>query len=451
MFLTRSLIKKKKNCAPHHPHRHGLWRGMAQVRPTTVEVKGGRRRGKIVRPRDHAGWQWMFYCFVLVYLFFLSVCAWNPAAAVCRRAKERDGRCCGEERKNKRKETKPNRRITEKRRGRRRRIRRRRRRRRKIRGKKKQQIEAVRQNGMRAIQKRTTVLAGTLYRGSTRRRSLTDERRRRRPCAPRPCACVKRGRLYAPPRRWGTFVPPPTVDGSALSSRRQRCRRHRRRRRRPPADGSLLQSVFDRTRSWTLVPSSLVKFLVLDKLLLIRISRRVGPRVSIIVVVFFVFNVTTVRVVFFFFCPLNFPSTPLCATFCRHIARAANNKAGKTNLNFTRPPKTFDPIAPVVRHHSNRRAMSRRRRRWPDDDDPFSRFSPASHPRVMDTKTSTYHHHHHLHQQTKKQTSAAAVIVRSRPVQFAQTLARVLRIGRKEKISKKAANKVRRVEHEDYT
>lgn len=64
----------------------------------------------------------------------------------------------------------------------------------------------------------------------------------------------------------------------------------------------------------------------------------------------------------------------------------------------------------------------------------------------MDTKTSAYHlthHHHHLHQQTKKQTSAAAVIVRSRPVQFAQTLARVFRIGRKEKISKKAANKVR--------
>jgi len=64
----------------------------------------------------------------------------------------------------------------------------------------------------------------------------------------------------------------------------------------------------------------------------------------------------------------------------------------------------------------------------------------------MDTKTSSYHlthHHHHLHQQTKKQTSAAAVIVRSRPVQFAQTLARVFRIGRKEKISKKAANKVR--------
>jgi len=63
----------------------------------------------------------------------------------------------------------------------------------------------------------------------------------------------------------------------------------------------------------------------------------------------------------------------------------------------------------------------------------------------MDTKTSTYHlthHHHHLHQQTKKQTSATAVIVRSRPVQFAQTLARVFRIGRKEKISKKAANKV---------
>ncbi|CAH1724853.1 3-phosphoinositide-dependent protein kinase 1 isoform X1 [Aphis gossypii] len=63
----------------------------------------------------------------------------------------------------------------------------------------------------------------------------------------------------------------------------------------------------------------------------------------------------------------------------------------------------------------------------------------------MDTKTSTYHlthHHHHLHQQTKKQTSATAVIVRSRPVQFAQTLARVFRIGRKEKISKKAANKI---------
>lgn len=63
----------------------------------------------------------------------------------------------------------------------------------------------------------------------------------------------------------------------------------------------------------------------------------------------------------------------------------------------------------------------------------------------MDTKTSTYHltHHHlHLHQQTKKQTSAAAAIVRSRPVQFAQTLARVFRIGRKEKISKKAANKI---------
>ncbi|XP_050525707.1 3-phosphoinositide-dependent protein kinase 1 isoform X2 [Daktulosphaira vitifoliae] len=42
----------------------------------------------------------------------------------------------------------------------------------------------------------------------------------------------------------------------------------------------------------------------------------------------------------------------------------------------------------------------------------------------------------------KKQSSTTAVLVRSRPVQFAQTLARVLRIGRKEKISKKSVTKV---------
>ncbi|XP_050443522.1 3-phosphoinositide-dependent protein kinase 1 isoform X2 [Adelges cooleyi] len=41
----------------------------------------------------------------------------------------------------------------------------------------------------------------------------------------------------------------------------------------------------------------------------------------------------------------------------------------------------------------------------------------------------------------KKQTSTTTVIVRSRPVQFAQTLARVFRIGRKEKISKKSVTK----------
>lgn len=70
---------------------------------------------------------------------------------------------------------------------------------------------------------------------------------------------------YAPPRRWGTFAPPPPSPPQDSLRRRRRRECVELDRRRPPADGSLLQSVFEyhRSRAFEFSEISLIdKFII---------------------------------------------------------------------------------------------------------------------------------------------------------------------------------------------